>query len=169
MPKYSKSCTTQEYIDKNFPDSEVWVTTAEPDMLERELKVRAEQLEGLTDQMYKSMHTALDASDDPIAVYYQDQLLWISGVVKLWPGVGEFWMLTDDKFPEFYKKEPKVFIKGIRHWLRGLNYHRIQTPVRADFETGLRFVKFFGFEEEGLMRKYGPDKVDFVRFAYIKD
>ena len=32
---------------------------------------------------------------------------------------------------------------------------------------GIRFAEFLGFEIEGLMRGYGPDKSDYYRMAKV--
>jgi len=33
--------------------------------------------------------------------------------------------------------------------------------------VALRFAKWLGLKEEGLMKQYGPDGSDFIRFARI--
>ena len=45
--------------------------------------------------------------------------------------------------------------------------HRVQTAVRADFTMGLKFAKWLGLEEEGLMKKYGFDGSDHYRYARL--
>jgi hypothetical protein len=44
---------------------------------------------------------------------------------------------------------------------------RVQTAVRADFKTGLKFAKWLGLENEGLMKHYGFDGSDHYRYARI--
>ena len=45
---------------------------------------------------------------------------------------------------------------------------RIQASVSADVPTAIRFAKWLGFENEGLMRQYGVDGGDYYRMARIK-
>ena len=45
--------------------------------------------------------------------------------------------------------------------------HRIQAAVRADWPEAQRFAEFMGFENEGLMRKFGQDKTDYIRYARV--
>ena len=45
--------------------------------------------------------------------------------------------------------------------------HRLQTSVKAEFKTGVRFANWLGLETEGLMKKYGPDGSDYLRMAKI--
>ena len=47
-------------------------------------------------------------------------------------------------------------------------YERIQATVHENFDDGIRFLDFLGFTNEGLMQKFGPDKSNFYRYAYIR-
>jgi hypothetical protein len=47
------------------------------------------------------------------------------------------------------------------------NIKRLQTSVKADFWHGQKFAKWMGFETEGLMKNYGPDGSDYIRYARI--
>ena len=42
---------------------------------------------------------------------------------------------------------------------------RIQASVSVNDEKALRFASWLGFEDEGLMKKYGPDGSDHRRVA----
>ena len=35
-------------------------------------------------------------------------------------------------------------------------------------EKAVRFIKWLKFEEEGIMKKFGPDGVDYFRYAWVK-
>ncbi|MEL0098281.1 MAG: hypothetical protein VW907_01850, partial [Opitutae bacterium] len=48
------------------------------------------------------------------------------------------------------------------------NYRRVQVNVRADWEVAVRFSKFLGFKEEGLMRKFGPEGADYLRMSIVQ-
>jgi hypothetical protein len=47
------------------------------------------------------------------------------------------------------------------------NIKRVQTAVRVDFDKGLRFAKWLGLENEGLMKYYGFDGSHQYRYARI--
>ena len=53
----------------------------------------------------------------------------------------------------------------------GLEYNdiesTIQTAVRADFDIGLKFAKWLGLKNEGLMEYYGIDGSHHYRYARI--
>lgn len=87
------------------------------------------------------------------------------GIVPIWSGVGEAWML-----PTVHLKRKKVSASrhmriGLDELIGDLNMHRTQAAVKVDHEEAHRLVKFVGMREEGLMRRYGPDGSDYVRYA----
>ena len=89
------------------------------------------------------------------------------GVFHLWDGVAEGWVLaTKDiyKYPVFCAKHIKQRTEII---LKANKIKRLQTSVKADCDVALRFAKWLGLKEEGLMKRYGPDGSDFIRFARI--
>ena len=89
------------------------------------------------------------------------------GVFHLWDGVAEGWVLaTKDiyKYPIFCAKHIKQRTEII---LKANKIKRLQTSVKADCDVALRFAKWLGLKEEGLMKRYGPDGSDFIRFARI--
>ena len=89
------------------------------------------------------------------------------GVFHLWDGVAEGWVLaTKDiyKYPVFCAKHIKQRTEII---LKANKIKRLQTSVKANCDVALRFAKWLGLKEEGLMKNYGPDGSDFIRFARI--
>ena len=44
---------------------------------------------------------------------------------------------------------------------------RVQGVCKADWPAARRFARLMGFEEEGLMRKYGPEQADYMRIAKV--
>jgi len=89
------------------------------------------------------------------------------GVFYLWDGVAEGWVLATKeiyKYPIFCAKHIKQRTEII---LKANKIKRLQTSVKADCDVALRFAKWMGLKEEGLMKSYGPDGSDFVRFARV--
>ena len=66
---------------------------------------------------------------------------------------------------------PITFAKVIKQrtdmMLKNNFIRRLQTSVKADCLVAIKFAKFLGLKEEGLMKSYGPDGSDFYRFARI--
>jgi len=44
---------------------------------------------------------------------------------------------------------------------------RIQASVCASDVRANRYAQWLGFEKEGIMRKYGPDGTDYIRYARV--
>ena len=89
------------------------------------------------------------------------------GVFPLWDGVAEGWVLaTKDIFnyPIFCAKHIKKRTEII---IKTNHIKRLQTSVKADCEVALRFASWLGLKPEGLMKGYGPDGSDFIRYARI--
>ena len=61
----------------------------------------------------------------------------------------------------------KAIKKDFAKVARKYNIKRVQTAVRSDFDKGIRFAKWLGLENEGLMKHYGFDGSDQYRYARI--
>jgi len=90
------------------------------------------------------------------------------GIMKLWRGVGDAWVLATPLLRIY----PKIVTKSVRFYLHeiinNMKFERVQAVVKADFEVGHRWIKRLGFHEEGMMEKYFAG-IDFVRYAIITD
>lgn len=91
-----------------------------------------------------------------------------AGVAVLWPGVGEVWMFVSD----WVIKHPLFFHRACRQYLDqavdNLHLWRIQSYVRANEPAYLKWAEFMGFEPEGVLRQYGPDRVNYVMYGKVK-
>ena len=96
-----------------------------------------------------------------------DKPIAAGGVFHLWDGVAEGWVLATKeiyKYPIFCAKHIKRRTEII---IKANNIKRLQTSVKADCDVAVRFAKWMGLKEEGLMKSYGPDGSDFIRFAKV--
>lgn len=91
----------------------------------------------------------------------------IGGVFPTHHGTGHVWMcLTDDLkgyglwCAKAFKAQLKVIMDYYGLW-------RVQGDVLASRPEWLRWAKIMGFEEEGVMRKYGVNGQDFIRVAKV--
>ena len=86
----------------------------------------------------------------------------------MWPGVGEAWLGATGlarHYPLFMARD----LKGrMDECARQMGLHRVQCTVLASKPNSLRWARMLGFEPEGLMRKFGPQKEDFYRFAKVE-
>ena len=94
-------------------------------------------------------------------------IVCIEGVSPIWPGVAVAWSLTSDlifKYPKSYYKATKQFMAAI---IEDWKIHRLQATTYADDQVACNWLKHLGFEREGVMRSYGPDRSDHIMYAKV--
>jgi hypothetical protein len=96
-------------------------------------------------------------------------IICCSGIVDMWPGVGEAWFLASSKIHEY----PRPFIRFaktdvIQKVVDENDLWRVQAVCKADWPAAIKFARFLGFESEGVMRKYGPEGADYLRMAWVR-
>ena len=89
------------------------------------------------------------------------------GIVPLWNGVAEGWVISSKRIFKTRIKASRLIKKRTDLLCAANKIWRLQTAVKSNFKTGLRFAEFLGFKNEGLMKAYGPDKTDYYRMARI--
>lgn len=140
-----------------------------------EMNIRKEQYDAL--EFLINAHTRLEdyatmmfqKSSYAVTIYYKGKILLCGGIVHMWPGVGDGWFFFDEDTPEIFKEIPKTFVKGVRSYFNWVPLQRIQTIVDPEFPTAAKFLRFMGFDNEGIMRKYHSNGNDYYRFALIKE
>lgn len=90
-----------------------------------------------------------------------------AGMKILWTGVAEGWVIATAKV----WKHPRTIARAIKKNFARLalehKIHRVQTAVRSEYQTGLKFATWLGLENEGLMKKFGFDGTDHYRYARL--
>jgi len=89
------------------------------------------------------------------------------GIVQLWDGVAEAWVLAGKNVFDIKILAAKTIKQLQDQTCKKYKIRRLQTSVKANFERGLRFATWCGFEVEGLKRKYGPDGTDYYQLGII--
>jgi hypothetical protein len=95
----------------------------------------------------------------------KDELTGVGGVMPLWDGVGEVWLLLTEegkKSSVSLLKDSKWFIEYL---LEKEGYHRLQCSIVCEFVSAHRFISACGFVPEGIMADYGPNKEHFTRYV----
>jgi hypothetical protein len=90
-----------------------------------------------------------------------------AGMKIIWNGVAEGWVLATSKVWNHPLIIARAIKKNFARLAKENKIKRVQTAVRADFKTGLKFAKWLGLENEGLMKHYGFDGSDHYRYARI--
>ena len=95
------------------------------------------------------------------------EVVGIGGVVVLWKGVGEAWVILSrncqNKPIEMFLCIKRVY----KALIQSCELNRIQVVVRVDFPQSIKMIEKLGFEREGLMRRYCPDGCDAYMYARI--
>lgn len=90
------------------------------------------------------------------------------GITEMWTGVGEAWLIGSARLNQKARSFIRLAKSGIyEKTAREHGLRRVQAACRADWPQALRFAKFMGFEEEGLMKSYGHKGEDFIRVARL--
>jgi len=96
-----------------------------------------------------------------------DKIIASAGIKKIWKGVGEGWVLAKNEIYNYPITIAKAIKQNFDYVATSNNIKRVQTAVRADYGIGIRFAKWLGLVNEGLMKHYGMDGSDHYRFARI--
>ena len=89
------------------------------------------------------------------------------GIFPLWNGVAEGWVISSKRIFDIKVKAARLIKRRTDILCAANKIWRLQTTVKSNFKTGLRFAEFLGFKNEGLMRGYGPDQTDYYRMAKV--
>ena len=96
-----------------------------------------------------------------------DKVIAAAGMKRIWGNVAEGWFIAKNDVWNYPITIAKAVKQNIDYLATSNNIKRLQTAVRADFGIGIRFAKWLGFNNEGLMKNYGFDDTDHYRFARI--
>lgn len=100
---------------------------------------------------------------------HESVILGIFGVQVRWEGVGLFWMLMVDDFKSYINATRALLIinRKVDYLIKKNNLHRAEAAIRTDFPIAIKMVESLGFEREGLMRQYFPDKSDGYLYSKV--
>ena len=96
-----------------------------------------------------------------------DKIAAVGGLLRLWPGVRSAWLCVTP----LGRAHPVFVIRTLARCLvaqiQAAELRRVQADICDHDTAGLALVTRLGFEEEGIMRKYGPNGEDYIRCARI--
>jgi hypothetical protein len=91
------------------------------------------------------------------------------GSHEMWDGVTESWLIGSKQL----NIVPITLTRMCRRYLdvvaREKRLHRMQITCDKKDKVAVRWAIALKFEQEGLLRKYGPDGSDFIMFSRIYD
>lgn len=118
------------------------------------------------DENLERLHSAIGKeSVFAAALVEHDLVVAIVGGNVLWNGVVHVWAVTTDHVPRF-KKAVHAQVKNLLEAATiSHEVHRFEATVRDDYEVGKKWIERLGFVEEATLKKYGPDKTDYILYA----
>ena len=96
-----------------------------------------------------------------------DKVIAAAGMKRIWGNVAEGWFIAKNDVWNYPITIAKAVKQNIDYLATSNNIKRLQTAVRTDFGIGIRFAKWLGFTNEGLMKSYGFDGTDHYRMSRI--
>ena len=127
-------------------------------MNDKLMDIDASFKENRIDIVVPGMSFTLLVDDNPILA---------GGIVPLWNGVAEGWVMASKEVNDYKIKSASAVKKRLDLLCNNNNIYRLQTAVKEEFITGVRFAEWLGLKNEGLMTMYGPDKTNYYRMAKI--
>ena len=100
-----------------------------------------------------------------IAYMDRGEIYAVGGIVPLWDGCGEIWAIPTKRAKEKGVALGRHLKRTLDIVSKDLGMRRVQASVKVGYREAHKLVQLFGMQEEGLMKKYGPDGADYVRYA----
>lgn len=100
-----------------------------------------------------------------VTAYLHGRPVACFGCVNIWEGVGEMWLLIEERGRKYGKTLTRAAIGYSDFIVISRNLHRLQITVKSSDVSAYNWAKLIGFTPECVMRKYGTDESDFYLMA----
>ena len=122
----------------------------------------------LTGPDYKERIRKNAERSETITVQKDGEILAITGLVIIHPGMAEIWSFTGKAIDKYKILFAQASIMVVDFWIRKYNLHRLQANTHVEHATSIKWLEWLGFEREGLMRKFGASAENFYLYARIR-
>ena len=92
-----------------------------------------------------------------------------AGLIPLWAGVAEAWMMGGDDIGRHQVKVARQIRTMFDDVMKQRGLYRAQANIHHRFDKAIRLAEWLGFENEGLMRRFGIEGDDYFRYARVLD
>lgn len=142
------------------------------------LPFQPEHLLGLEARSFEAREMALDDCPLRRSADYQrrglaytvtkgGKIMFCVGLLLLWRGVAELWMVTTDLVQRSPLAFHRVMLQGLTVMMDNLGLWRLQTAVHSEHHLSQKWLRRMGFKYEGAMPAYGPDGATYIRMARV--
>ena len=98
---------------------------------------------------------------------HNGHLVGSGGIIPIWSGVAECWLVGGWRLSPHKVSAVRALTQTLAKLVHEHKLHRLQAVVRADWNEAVRFIEFLRFEQEGLLRRYGPDRSNHYVYSRI--
>ena len=104
---------------------------------------------------------------ETVTVQANEEILAIAGLAMISARVGEAWSITGEPVQRHKIVFAQASIVLFNYWINKHNLQRVQAVVQEDYAKSIKWLEWLGFEQEGLMKKFGVSGENFYRYARI--
>jgi hypothetical protein len=115
-----------------------------------------------------SVFSAQAAAGSAWTLLIDKRVAVVGGVARLWPGLGEGWLLASPMARTKPVALTKGAMRGIAFTMQSLQLNRVQAHVKTSDIRAMKWAVALGFVREGTLRKYSPDGADYDVFAIVR-
>ena len=94
-----------------------------------------------------------------------NNIVLAGGIIPIWDGVAEGWVMSSKRVFDHKIRAASAVKKRLDYLCINNKIRRLQTAVKEEFYTGVRFAEWLGLQKEGLMKYYGLDQTNYWRMA----
>jgi len=91
------------------------------------------------------------------------------GVMQMWPGVAEMWLIPDANLTTVARPFHRATKEFIDICMDELQLVRLQVTVCVLNGPADKWIKRLHFNEEGILRRFGPEGADYKMYAKLKE
>ena len=123
---------------------------------------------GMLSRTNRSAYEAYSKSG-PCFTLLGDIPIFSAGIVIMWKGCGNVWMLMSTHIKEYREDVFKYTTLMFDKYFKEYDFHRVQALVKTDDVKANKFAVHSKLEFEGVMRNYWIDKSDYNLYARISN
>jgi hypothetical protein len=121
------------------------------------------------DPLQLEIAEAMERGGPAVTLFEGGVPLAAGGLARVWAGVAEAWFLARPELtPRQALAVARVAARELPRMAEGEGVRRLQATVRTGYARAAHFVEWLGLTPEGIMRAYGPDGADHIRYAWVR-
>jgi hypothetical protein len=102
---------------------------------------------------------------ETITVEKDGEILAITGLVLICPGMAEIWSITSKAVDRMKVMFAKASIVVVGFWMEKYKLRRLQANVYHEHKQSIKWLEWLGFKYEGTMGNFGQLCEDFYLYA----